>query len=63
MSEHWHGVRRDDGLCIAEGMDGWIVIPREGDAIDKCPCCERPIVSPYFAKRVADKRFPLESPA
>jgi len=60
---HWHGVRRDDGLCIAEGIDGWIVIPRDGDAIDRCPCCERPITAPYYAKIIAEQAYPLEPDA
>jgi len=60
---HWNGVRRTDGLCIAEGLDGWIVLPRDGDAIDKCPGCARPITSPYYAKIIADLAYPLEQPA
>jgi hypothetical protein len=56
----WKGVHRTDGLCIAEGVDGWVVIPRDGEVLDRCPCCTRPITAPYYAKLIAGNAFPLD---
>jgi hypothetical protein len=57
--DRWNGIRRRDGLCVAQGIDGWIIIPAEGDAIDRCPCCQNRIGAPYHAKLIADRAFPL----
>jgi hypothetical protein len=60
---HWRGVRRRDGLCIAQGIDGWIIIPAEGEAIDTCPCCQNRIAQAYYAKLIADRAYPLPAEA
>lgn len=62
-NETWRATRRRDGLVVAEGLDGWIVIPADGDAIDRCPCCKITPTTQQTAMRLADVVFPLPQEA
>jgi hypothetical protein len=63
-AERWQGNRREDGLTVVEGLDGYVIMPKaEGLPLDKCPCCDkgfpRTDVGLRAAKLVADLAFPV----
>ena len=63
-TERWQFNRREDGLTIVEGIDGWVIMPKaEGLPIDKCPCCDelfpRTEAGARAARLVADLVFPV----
>ena len=54
QAERWQGNRRHDGLRVSTGLDGWIILPREALAVDRCPCCGRIFDEALHARFAAD---------
>lgn len=64
MTERWINGRRDDGLTIEAGIDGYVILPgRAAPAIDRCPCCDKAFarndVGLRAARLVADILYPI----
>jgi hypothetical protein len=58
---HWTDNKREDGMLVAEAIDGWIVLPHDDrSAISACPCCSRPFKTARSAQKAADEVYPLE---
>lgn len=55
----WTDCVRSDGVQVARGVEGWVVIPERGLRIDLCPCCHKPMLTERAAKLVAEGLFPL----
>lgn len=53
-TERWHDNRRQDGLTVIEGLDGWVIMPREANPLDRCPCCNRAFTEAIDARFAAD---------
>jgi len=64
-NERWTTAdRRCDGLVIASGSDGFIILPRsDGLAISECPCCDRRFDTVRQASMAADMLFPMTKDA
>lgn len=59
-TERWRGNKREDGLSVVEGVEGWIVLtPEGGEAMAICPCCEKPFLTDKAARLVADLVYPI----
>jgi hypothetical protein len=63
-TERWQDNRREDGLTVVEGLDGWIIMPQaEGLPVAQCPCCDKPFAKTdkglRAAKLVADALYPV----
>jgi hypothetical protein len=55
-------TERCDGLAIVQGVDGFVVMPRdESLPVDKCPCCDKPFRTVKAARLVADMICPMVS--
>jgi hypothetical protein len=53
--DRWIDGKRSDGLVIAEGVDGFVILPKsDGLALDRCPCCDTPLRTLRKAQLVAD---------
>lgn len=62
----WNESIRRDGLVIRNlTMDTerprWMILARDdGPALDRCPCCNQPILSVVTARAIADHEYPLK---
>ena len=60
----WIGAIRTDGVRVQQMADGnWLVIGPNNHELDKCPCCNKPLVTTRIAKLVADAWFPTQDNA
>lgn len=64
MTERWINGRRDDGLTIKAGIDGYVILPGpRGAPLDRCPCCDKAFprndVGLRAARLVADILYPM----
>jgi hypothetical protein len=58
--ERWTNYRRRDGCRIVKGLDCYLIMPAaEGLPVDKCPCCDKPLLTVEAAQKLADYIFPM----
>jgi hypothetical protein len=58
--DRWIEGKRSDGLVIAEGVDGFVILPKsDGLALDRCPCCDKPFRNMRAAQLVADAVYAM----
>lgn len=60
QTERWHDNRREDGLTVVEGIEGWMIMPTEGGpTMTVCPCCDKAFQNARAARLVADLVYPI----
>ena len=61
LHKDWTDNVRSDGVRIDQAPEGnWVITSADGKVRNKCPCCDKWILSKTASKLVADFLFPLE---
>ena len=59
---HWRDNVRDDGLRIEHKLGQWVIMPKAGAILSRCPCCNGFLTTLRAAQIVADREYPVNAP-
>jgi hypothetical protein len=55
-------TERRDGLRLEHALGQWVILPRQGAMLSRCPCCRAFLTTTFTARHVADHEYPLHDP-